>query len=673
MLDIKLIRNLFNAQDYARGRDYYQSGRVEELNSAESDGTVTYTCTVRGTRKYRVRFSLAEKDGQTTAGMYCTCPRFADRGRCKHVAAAMLKAAQNSSAGTMELLKAIFSNRQDGKPEQRLDAPDGSRSKSSLTDPPARRLMERYITLARSSDMTGEAHLTPSLSPCLINGEYPSLSLAVGLTRMYVVKDIFTFLDNVARRRTEVYGKNLTLFHGIEAFDAPSRALIELLMDEFPEFRLVPVFRGWDCDSFRGTARSPRGSSIKLEGISFDRLFNILRSFPPERGGERYQDGDPAVTLGLSGDGKKVKLSVDTPGELHFFGSRTQLYADTGEKLLRCGEDFRNRVYPLLAERARVMSVSLEDMPVFCGCVLPKLSGLVTVEDPEGIAEKYFPEECVPRFYFDLDSDGSALTLDVRFRYGETEVLCDGSGDGRAAPRRDAPAETGALEFARRFFPERDASGLFRLSGDDAIYGFLTAGMDAFLERGEVFISDRLRAKRLQSAPGGVGISVSGGKLLLDIDTGEFPASELEELYQSLLRKRRYYRLRDGRYLTLDGSGYETLAEMAHMLRLSSSELESGHAELPAYRGLYIDSVLSERENLRVDRDAGFRAMVRDFSSLSESGYELPEGMERVLRPYQRLGFRWLKTLENCGFGGILADECRQVLADFFAARRRGS
>lgn len=525
VFDIKFVRSLFTAGDYKKGRDYYQSGRVGELKSVSSDEIVTYTCKVRGTKRYSVSFSLQEEDGQTYVDMDCTCPRFADRGECKHVAAAMLKAALDSPESAGDLSEAIFPDWRDGKPKQTAGTPLENRPGSSLTDQPARRLMEQYINLSRSADKTGEAHLTPALSPVLLDGEYPKLSLTVGVARMYVVKDISTFLDNVAQRRTVAYGKNLTLFHGLENFDAPSRALIELLMDECPRFHAVQPGRYYYASY--SAAYGMKGDSIKLEGSSFDRLFDILRDFPAERGGGRFRDGDPEVTLSLSGNGRAVKLSVDAPGELHFFGSKTRLYADMGRQLLRCGDGFRERVYPLLADGVRVMSVSPEDMPVFCGYVLPKLRGLVTVEDAEGIAEKYLPDECVPRFYFDLDSDGAALTLDVRFRYGETEVVHDGFSDSRTTPRRDAPAETGTLDFAGRLFSDGDGAGHFRLFGDDAIYDFLTAGMDAFFERGEVFISDRLRGRRLQSAPAGVGISVSDGTLLLDIDTGEFPASEL--------------------------------------------------------------------------------------------------------------------------------------------------
>lgn len=49
--------------------------------------------------------------------------------------------------------------------------------------------------------------------------------------------------------------------------------------------------------------------------------------------------------------------------------------------------------------------------------------------------------------------------------------------------------------------------------------------------------------------------------------------------------------------------------------------------------------------------------MIRDFKAVAESDEQIPAHLESVLRPYQKVGFRWLKTLESCHFGGILADE----------------
>ena len=124
-----------------------------------------------------------------------------------------------------------------------------------------------------------------------------------------------------------------------------------------------------------------------------------------------------------------------------------------------------------------------------------------------------------------------------------------------------------------------------------------------------------------------------------------------------MLLRRNYHRLTDGRYLELNGSSCEKLAEMAQMLQLTDRELARGKAMLPAYRGLYLDELLSGSDGIQVSRDSQLRSMIRNFKTLSESDYALPPGLNAQLRSYQQTGYQWLKTLESYGFGGILADE----------------
>ena len=42
---------------------------------------------------------------------------------------------------------------------------------------------------------------------------------------------------------------------------------------------------------------------------------------------------------------------------------------------------------------------------------------------------------------------------------------------------------------------------------------------------------------------------------------------------------------------------------------------------------------------------------------MADSDYEVPESLKKTLRKYQRTGYRWLRTLAQNGFGGILADD----------------
>ena len=61
------------------------------------------------------------------------------------------------------------------------------------------------------------------------------------------------------------------------------------------------------------------------------------------------------------------------------------------------------------------------------------------------------------------------------------------------------------------------------------------------------------------------------------------------------------------------GGSYEKLAEMAHILQLSPKELARGQLKVPAFRALYLDSVLSGGEELDVTRDRQFRSLIRNF------------------------------------------------------------
>jgi SNF2 family DNA or RNA helicase len=295
-----------------------------------------------------------------------------------------------------------------------------------------------------------------------------------------------------------------------------------------------------------------------------------------------------------------------------------------------------------------------QDMTEFCTYVLPEIDAFVTWDDPEAILEQYLPDECTACFYFDMPEDD--LCGKLKFRYGERTIDAlthEKTADGI---HRDQKAEQVAVDALRRSFDQESPDG-FLLSGEEPIYNFLTEGLPRFQQLGEVYVSDRLRSMQISRHPVSVGVSVSDGSITMHLDTGEFPPEELEDLYQSLLLRRKFHRLRDGRYLTLDGSGYETLAEVAHMTQLSPDELKSGTVTMPAYRALYLDSVISGQENIQIDRSAHFKSLIRRFKTVRDSDYEIPAEQRTVLRPYQKLGYRWFKTLESCHFGGILADD----------------
>lgn len=621
------ISRWFSPSDYQKGLHYYNDGRVLTQSFQVLENEINYTATVLGNSDdYDVTINL--RPNQLRGG--CSCPWFAATHSCKHLIAGLLTIA-------------------DGAKNQPVKA-------KVSTDRNARQLLNAYRSrrpqLPASSQ---QARIVPRLSLSQYGQSYPALSLQVGYDRFYVVKNIHDFLRAFQDHEVVDYGKNLSLRHALEEFDSRSRSLIELLFNEYDDLAsFAPKY--YSFTSSYGL-RSSKPNEITLLGTSFDQFFDLFlgETIDAPRGepNHRLEEGDPAVTLQLDRQSNHAKLRIPQLEGLHFFGNNRRLYAVSNHRISRCSPEFQSQVYPMLREGSAEMTMALEDLSTFCSVVLPEIRSLVQVEDESDLLQDYLPDECTPCFYFDWEDD--RLVCRLKFRYGE--VMMGETNSSPALIRRDTKAEEQAFLYLTSYMEYFKLQDVFVLFEEDKIFDFLTGSIEHLNSVGEVYLSERLQNKQVRSAPATVGVSVSDGMLNLDIDTGEFPLSELEALYSSLLQRRKYHRLKDGRFLALNGGSYETLAEMAHMTQLSPKDLEQGHVTMPLYRGLYLDSVLKQDENLSVSRDSQFRSMVRSFKTVSDSDYTVPARLSGILRPYQKTGYRWLKTLESCNFGGILADE----------------
>ncbi len=121
----------------------------------------------------------------------------------------------------------------------------------------------------------------------------------------------------------------------------------------------------------------------------------------------------------------------------------------------------------------------------------------------------------------------------------------------------------------------------------------------------------------------------------------------------------------------------EGLDELNETLELSGAKLGQGHTQLPLYRAPSLDWAVSGQNGIRFNRDDAFRRISRSFHAVKDSEYTPPASLQKVLRKYQRDGYRWLRTLDGYGMGGILADDMGlgktvQVLSYLLAMKENG-
>lgn len=273
--------------------------------------------------------------------------------------------------------------------------------------------------------------------------------------------------------------------------------------------------------------------------------------------------------------------------------------------------------------------------------------------------EEYKMEPLKAVFRFDADEKGT-LYMEPLLSYGEYTFHPIEDENLPSAICRDVPGEFKISQVIRKYFKCRDPKdGRLVLKEDEkALYHLLDQGMEEFRGLGDVYLSESMKNWKIVETPSvSAGVSAYSGWLELTVDMGEFPKEELGRILTAYSQKKKYYRLKSGQFLMLDQGGMFTLTKLAGELGISKKDLQSGTIRLPAYRALYLDHILKEGPGITYYRDQLFKSMVRAVKTVEDSDEPVPARFEAILREYQKTGFRWMKTLDKCGFGGILADD----------------
>ena len=276
-----------------------------------------------------------------------------------------------------------------------------------------------------------------------------------------------------------------------------------------------------------------------------------------------------------------------------------------------------------------------------------------------------------------MDYEGGRISCRVNVHQGERLVGFLQEGMQTLSHSED----DWIIKQVKVFFPEYDLiknEWYFTEKDEDGLYNLINEGVNAFLELGEVSVSDSLKNIGIKKpSPIIINASLTDNLLNLEIESKDIPKKELLKILDSYRRKKRYHRLKDGNFLLLDNSLSE-VEEIVDVMDFTQKDLSGDLIQLPKYRALYLDSLMEKRDGLMtLDRDQSYRRMVKDFKGFEASESEVPSSLSDIMRPYQKDGFRWLSTLAEYGFGGILADEMGlgktlQIISLILSMKERG-
>ncbi len=537
-----------------------------------------------------------------------------------------------------------------------------------------------------------------------------SVSFRIGTGKMLLIKQLGDFCDNVKNAATAVYGSDTEINHNRSNFAGESLKwldFIERIVQEEEEFneRMNEAVKVRNRYYYYKKPTGTLGGSLNLFGWRLDEFYHLLDEEKVD-----YEDRDSAYTTKLrltagrgnppfgltiseveskSGNNPAEFEGICVSGQLPelFYGTNLAYYVDDVTSTLRCSDqDFREKIEtltPFIDDFAHFSFViGRNKMTEFYYDVLPSLADIaqITETEPEKIHSYLAPEAA---FVFYLDSDENDIYCrpyacygNKRFSLMEHFVENDNTS---TAEYRDVVREEETLWALLKYLPVPDLEKKELTCGGNGenIYKLMAGGVDELLSYGEVQCTNRFRRRmKVRKVNASVGVSVSEGLLELNIASKDISQEELLDILQSYRAKRTYYRLKDGSYVDLEDQSLEMLSELMDSMHLKPKDFVSGKMHLPLYRTLYLNKMLEENENVYADRDGHFRQIVKEFKTVDDADFEVPESLSGIMRQYQKDGFRWLRLLETYQFGGILADDMGlgktlQIISVLLSAKER--
>ncbi len=627
------IRNLASSDMvYSRGLQYFKAGRVHNVTYSKQNHQ--YRMNVKGSYDYFVSISEAE-DGSFEHA--CNCPAHVkEKGACKHVVAALLFLLKYQEKSTME-------------------APQNPEEKRAY------QILE-YFCNQEELKSTGEVfHIQPSITlPSMLRSadDRAVLSVHAGSKRMYKVQSLKRFLTNYLDGENVILGKEFKFLAGESEFDKESMKLLDFLL-EIIEIQNLSTENGASARLFnKEQLMLTKGMLLRLLGVLKNNSFTLnLYNHPYEN--VHYKKGNPEIRydLDLFEDAIMLDYEQREPiiplmdnGELLFY--RGTVY-QPDRRFLRNYVPF----YNALGGDKKPLVFRGENRQRFLEEILPRLHDTIYIQVPEELKERYLELPLSCSIYFDRYNE--AIKADLHFCYGEYEFGCFEEPHVKnyiIVRQKEREEEVMHLLENMGFEPH---SSFYLLKDENSMYQFLQTGVEQLAQQCTLYYSEDFRKIGIRS--GGsfrIGLRVSSDIDLLemDLDYEDIPKEELHSLFRSFQLKKKYYRLKDGSFLNLENDDIRNIAEILDNLNVSSKNLDGHALRLSKSSAFYLDDVL-KGDHIIVEKNEDFQKLIEQILSPEKKEAKLPEEITADLRPYQVVGFRWLKMLSANSLGGILADD----------------
>lgn len=632
-------------KDFAQTDEIYQNAEMlvkdKRIGSLEIDDysihdLILINAIVQDGKLYHeVNMSVDKEDFLVKAHM-CNCSKHENAQICEHCTAVLLKLYE----------------------EQEHRVVKDNQEQSTLKDAWALQVMNTYedaiVYSTLALNLKQSIHIEPVLE--IRNRDVLAVTLKVGETKQYVVKDLDAFLidiDNNARKR---YGNELELLHHRNSFDDESQKLLDFLYAHRTDtLFFVNTYHYRNAPQPKNLCMTPHALDefyhmYEGQDVYYRVKANTLTNM-------KFVNGNPPIHLIVFKDQDGYHITLNDMNFLIFPGMET-IYILHKHSLYRCVPSYAKNCRVLLTtfyKKRDALHLSEEFMPNFYHNVILSVKNDLPIEGDD--LSKFAPLPLVTRLYLDLPKY-DVLSAKLVYCYGDMRYNAFSTDAISAA--RNFNDEIATRLILTRYMTRIDANDGFAYieHSQDAMYEFLSHGIQELSHDCEIYTSDNMRHLKIKDRFSiSMGVRIDTDLLEISFDAYDFPIDELADVLKAYRLNKKYYRMKDGSFVNIEDSALSELSYILDGLQVKENEIEKGMIKAEKFRALYLDNVMKNTEMIQMDRASSFKEIVRNIRNFEDSDFNVPDSMRSTLRNYQKSGFRWLKTMAKYGFGGILADD----------------
>jgi len=666
-VDDEIIEELYydaGNERVQKARLYVKTQRVEieKINYNDKDN-FDITGNVTGQDIYRTHISV---EGGEIIDVTCECPDYQSRyAACKHIVATMMEFDTNSQYE--RLIRGLGNVNQN----KMLRSDFKYRSfKQIVNEFYAEEMQEIEEEKEQKSNIE-----KVKLEPKMIYDRYSNnmrVEFKIGNQRMYKLKNLTEFYDRMLNGEKYKYGNKLEFTHKKEIFEESQQQILEFILKHSEIIRFV---NSNSNSNYRYYGKAMNDGYIILNNSGLDEIFEILKgkqiSFQKEYKDEKIEliDENPDLHFVMKKKGKeeyKIVLNkdIDIMRDIEILKGKDYKYILLDNKLYKCDQKYEQTTIKLLKMLKNNYLTELvfgkEQLPELFSVILLKLKNSIEFEGiDEQKIEQYKPKKLGVKLFLDFDENDYVLA-DTKFCYGEEEFNPLQQKIEIKYPR-DVVSENRALNLFRKtgfmYYAQKEC---FILPEEEKIYNFLTNDINEYMQKFEVMVTDNFKSKEIkQPKIGSLGVKVENNLLTIDLDNLNIDVKELEEIMAKYELKKKYHKLKDGSFVNLEENpDIEFIDKLMTGMDISYKDLEKGNIKLPVNRSLYLNQLLKTVKNTQIDKNSEYKKLINGLDKQNgEDDIEIPLSLDNILRYYQKAGYKWLKTLDNYKFGGILADD----------------